>query len=202
MRPTGILMDEHRVIEQVLDCLDAMAGRCAREGRLDAEAATQAIDFFRAFADRCHHAKEEDLLFPLMESRGFRPDAGPTAVMRAEHVQGRSLVAAMEAAVPGAAAGGAADLESWQRAARHYSALLREHIQKEDHCLFPMAERGLLPADMAELERRFDAVERVEIGPGVHERYLRLADALAERFGVAKCGALSGARQGGCCGHA
>jgi len=184
VRPTEVLMNEHRVIVQVLECLDAMARRCESDGRLDGDAATKAIDFFRSFADRCHHAKEENQLFPMMESRGFSPDAGPTAVMRAEHVQGREWIAAMEQAVPKAAEGDAAARTSWMRAARLYSAMLREHIQKEDQCLFPMADRALLPSDMADLERQFETVERVEIGPGVHERYLRLADELADRFGV------------------
>ena len=109
MRPTEVLANEHRVIELVLDCLDAMARRCEAVGRLDDEAARQAIDFFRSFADRCHHAKEENQLFPLMEARGFDRNAGPTAVMRHEHVQGRAYVAEMEQAVAGAARGDEAE---------------------------------------------------------------------------------------------
>ena len=61
MQPTDILMQEHRVIEQVLSCLEAMAERCAAGQALDVQSAEQALDFFRTFADRCHHGKEEDL---------------------------------------------------------------------------------------------------------------------------------------------
>jgi hemerythrin-like domain-containing protein len=157
VKPTEVLKNEHRVIEQVLDCLDAMAASCEREGRLDGEAARQAIDFFRSFADRCHHAKEENQLFPLMESRGFDAQAGPTAVMRHEHVQGRAYIAEMEGAVPGAATGNQEARDRWLRAAGAYSAMLREHIQKEDHCLFPMADQGLLATDKEELARLFEA---------------------------------------------
>lgn len=200
MKPTEILMQEHRVIEQVLDCLDAMAARCVQDGRLDAGSALEAVDFFRSFADRCHHAKEEEQLFPMMERRGFDPHSGPTAVMRQEHVQGRALIAAMEAAAPGAGAGEAAANAAWLEAARQYSGMLRMHIQKEDHCLFPMADNGLMPTDVDELSRQFDAVERDHIGPGVHERYLRLADMLAGRFGV-RTGASIGTGSCGCSGH-
>lgn len=201
MKPTEVLKNEHRVIEQVLDCLDAMAASCEREGRLDGEAARQAIDFFRSFADRCHHAKEENQLFPLMESRGFDAQAGPTAVMRHEHVQGRAYIAEMEGAVPGAATGNQEARDRWLRAAGAYSAMLREHIQKEDHCLFPMADQGLLATDKEELARLFEKVEREEIGPGVHERYVALADELADRFGVSKSGVPDEARNCGCSGR-
>jgi hemerythrin-like domain-containing protein len=202
MRPTEILKSEHRVIELVLVCLDAMAERCRKDGRLDGDSARQAIDFFRSFADRCHHAKEENQLFPLMETRGFSPTAGPTAVMRAEHGEGRSLIAGMEQALAGAARGEVAGRERWLEAAGGYSKMLRDHIEKEDHCLFPMAEQSLLPSDMDELVRSFEAVERHDIGPGVHERYIRLAEELAGRFGVSKCGVPAAARHCGCQGHA
>ena len=77
MKPTQILENEHRVIEQVLDCLDKIADRCETDGRLDAESAREAVDFFRNFADRCHHGKEEAELFPLMHARGFPQEGGP-----------------------------------------------------------------------------------------------------------------------------
>lgn len=201
MRPTRVLENEHRVIELVLDCLDAMTDRCESEGRLDGESATQAIDFFRTFADRCHHAKEENQLFPMMEARGFDAGQGPTAVMRYEHVQGRNFVAAMERAVPAAAAGEKAGSTAWILAARGYSEMLREHIRKEDHCLFPMADQSLGERDMAELGRMFEEVERVHFGPGVHQRYVALADSLADRFGIGKQSVPDEARTCGCSGR-
>ena len=201
VRPTEVLKNEHRVIELVLDCLDAMAIRCESDGRLDGDSAREAIDFFRTFADRCHHAKEENQLFPLMEARGFDANAGPTAVMRHEHVEGRAYVAAMERAVPGASAGDPAERARWIEAARGYSFMLREHIDKEDHCLVPMADQGLLATDVARLTEDFVRVERDEFGPGVHERYVALADALADRFGVSKEGVPDAARTCGCSGQ-
>ncbi len=57
MRPTEILMQEHRVIEQVLNCLEIIAQRAEADSKLDTDSANQAIDFLRNFADRCHHGK-------------------------------------------------------------------------------------------------------------------------------------------------
>ena len=64
MTPTEILMDEHRVIEQVLDVLERIVQQSEVQGRLDGQSAGKAIDFFRVFADGCHHPKEEDLSVP------------------------------------------------------------------------------------------------------------------------------------------
>jgi hemerythrin-like domain-containing protein len=201
MKPTEILENEHRVIEQVLDCLDAMVDESEKSGRVPEEPARQAIDFLRAFADRCHHGKEENQLFPMMEARGFSPHAGPTAVMRAEHVEGRTLIAAMEEAIPAASRGEGSACERWRTSARNYGFLLRQHIEKEDHCLFPMADQALGDADQTELLRLFDRVERNDIGAGVHERYLELADALAARYGVRRNRVTGQADGCGCSGH-
>ena len=92
MKPTEILSGEHRVIEQVLTCLERIAEQCAAEGRLDRTSAEQALEFFRNFADRCHHGKEEVHLFPALEAKGFPRDGGPTGVMLHEHDQGRAHV--------------------------------------------------------------------------------------------------------------
>ena len=185
MKPTRILELEHRVIEQVLDCLDRIANRCEADERLDAESARNAVDFFRTFADRCHHGKEEQQLFPMMEARGFPADGGPVAVMRVEHDRGRAFVLGMEVEIESAAQGNPEPCARYVRNARGFSALLREHIRKEDHCLFPMADGALSEDDQLELAKRFERAEQEEMAPGERERCLRLADDLADRWGVA-----------------
>ncbi|MBI1832620.1 MAG: hemerythrin domain-containing protein [Planctomycetes bacterium] len=185
MRSTDILQSEHRVIEQVLACLEKMAEQAHARGRLDEVSARQAIDFFQTFADRCHHAKEEAHLFPMMESKGFPRHGGPTGVMLHEHEEGRTHIRAMLAAVEAAGAGDEAAVRDFTVHARAFVQLLRLHIFKEDHRLFPMASQVCSPANDANLVERFAQSELDETEPGVHEHYLELAQSLAERFGVA-----------------
>ncbi|MBZ0258960.1 hemerythrin domain-containing protein, partial [bacterium] len=143
MKSTEIVMQEHRIIEQVLNCLEVIAQQAASEKILDEDHAFQAIDFFRNFADKCHHGKEEGHLFPALEARGYARDGGPTGVMFYEHDQGRNFVKNMFESTPEAAKGNEAALDNFVRNAKDYIQLLREHIQKEDHCLFPMADEAL-----------------------------------------------------------
>jgi hemerythrin-like domain-containing protein len=196
MRPTDVLMNEHRVIEQVLGCLERIADRCTFLGELDAESARQALDFFRNFADRCHHGKEERQLFPLLEARGVPRDGGPTGVMLAEHDEGRRLLAEMAEAVE------ADDPDRFAENARGYAELLRQHILKEDHRLFVLADLVLSDADRQGLLHAFGRVERDEMGAGTHEKYLKLADELALRWGVPRSYREPAAAGCGCaCGH-
>jgi hemerythrin-like domain-containing protein len=184
MKPTEILSSEHRVIEQVLDCLERVVNTAEMRNRLDGDDARAALGFLRTFADGCHHAKEERQLFPKMTERGIPRHAGPLAVMLGEHDAGRAHVAAMAAALDGAARGEARALARFVTEARAYVALLREHIAKEDHVLFPMAEACFRAEDRAAVLAAFERVESNELEPGTHEAMLALADRLAERHGV------------------
>jgi hemerythrin-like domain-containing protein len=186
MKATDILMSEHRVIEQVLGCLEALARQALADGKLDGASARQALDFFRHFADGCHHGKEERHLFPLMEFRGFPREGGPTGVMLHEHEEGRRHIRAMAEAVESAAAGDGAAVGRFADRVQSYARLLREHIFKEDNRLFPMANHALRGGDQEALLKSFGRVEQQEMGEGTHEKYLRLADELAERCSVPK----------------
>jgi hemerythrin-like domain-containing protein len=183
-------MDEHRIIEQVLNCLEKLADRCEAGETLDSTSALEALAFFRNFADRCHHGKEEGHLFPLLEARGFSRQGGPTGVMLHEHEEGRRLLAAMAGAVERGA------VREFVRHARAYIRLLREHIYKEDQCLFPMAAGILTGSEAEALAQRFEHVENAEMGEGAHEHYLQLANDLADRLDVNR------AQVTPACGHA
>lgn len=196
MKPTQVLMNEHRVIERVLLCLERMADQFVEAGRIETEPAEQAVVFLRGFADRCHHGKEEERLFPALEAKGFSPDAGPTAVMRVEHSAGREYLRRMDQGISSWKNGGAGAVEEFAEAARGYAELLSQHIRKEDLCLFPAADRALNEKEQERLLQDFHHVEEEEMGAGVHERYLAIADQLAERYGIPK--AAPDTHEGGC----
>lgn len=186
MTASEILMAEHRVIEQMLGCLDRMAD-AAFEGRpLDLADARDAIAFLRAFADAFHHKKEEDRLFPVMERHGIPRDAGPTAVMRHEHEVGRAHVRRMDEALTAHEKGDREALGRFAFEARGFTELLRDHIAKEDQVLFPMAERMIPPAAMRDLLASFDHAERHEVAPGTRETSLAAAERLGAKYGVAR----------------
>ncbi len=141
---------------------------------------SRAADFFSTFADRCHHAKEEDLLFPRLESRGMPREGGPIAVMLEEHQQGRAYVRAIAQAGERYAGGDTSATQALIQNARGYVGLLRQHIVKEDSVLFNMADSLLSQADQDELVEGFERVEEERLGPGVHERYHALIAELKE----------------------
>ncbi len=180
--PLEVLMKEHRMIERVLSCLETMALISDRTGGLESADARKAIEFFRGFADGCHHGKEEKLLFDLLEKRGFPSHEGPTAQMTSEHQEGRDLVRSLETAVDEFERGEKGALDQFSDAARRYVSLLRSHIQKEDQCLFPMAFQALSVDDLNWLQREFQSHDVEDAKRQEHTRFERISDELAARY--------------------
>lgn len=181
MLPTEILKNEHQLILMVLDAAEREAALIANGGRVDAARLEQIVDFVRQFADRCHHAKEEDLLFVRMGEKGFPVDGGPVGVMLHEHEVSRSYVATLADSIAAAAGGEARARARVTESLAAYAALLRQHISKEDNILYPMADRVFSDADQQALAADFERVERERFGEDVHERYRALARELASR---------------------
>jgi hemerythrin-like domain-containing protein len=170
-KPTQVLSDEHRIIERVLGAVEKLAQGPVGE----LEPWKKALDFFRHFADECHHFKEENVLFPALEKHGIPRDGGPVGMMLIEHEEGRSYVRSMLSALSLIEAQNKAAKETLLSSARSYCRLLREHIQKEDDILFRMADAAIAEPEQKEILKRFEAHEKEGMGAGAHEKYLKIA---------------------------
>ncbi|MBX3462971.1 MAG: hemerythrin domain-containing protein [Planctomycetes bacterium] len=173
LHPVDVLSAEHQTILAVLAAMAAEQRALFDGGPVREPFWQAALEFLAGYADRCHHGKEEQLLFAELEQAGMSRERGPTACMRAEHDMGRQARQAMVEALQDH------DAPRLAEAAGGYVALLRDHIDKEDHVLFPLARSMLDAAAVARLQAGFARVEHDDLGEGVHGRYEQLARDLA-----------------------
>lgn len=121
----------------------------ARLDEIETAAAAARLADFLAFLQGElleHFALEENRLFPVLARHHLAE--GPLAVMQMEHEDFRALVAELAVALRAGNAEGAV------AAAREIIALLRAHISKEDHVLFPLARHVLSAAEVEEIDAR------------------------------------------------
>ncbi len=181
MQPTEELKHEHRVIERMLGVVSKACDRLEEGKEVDPALFVGAADFFKNFADKCHHSKEEKLLFARLQERGMSGEAGPIAVMLHEHEDGRAHVRKIAELSEKKLTGKAKD--ELIEHARGYVDLLSQHIQKEDNILYPMGDQILTEQDQEELEKGFEDVEEKIMGPGVHEKYHKMIEKWESRYG-------------------
>ena len=157
---TADLREEHEVILQALAVLERVADRLAAGRPVSDSTVTGLVQFLQTFADRCHHGKEEDQLFPAMRAKGA---GGPLSVFLEEHEEGRRYLRTLATGVSPA---------ERATAARRYVAMLHDHIERENEVLFPMADELFTAEEHGALARAYEDVERRVVGTGGHERLL------------------------------
>jgi hemerythrin-like domain-containing protein len=150
---TKILSEEHQNILKVIDALTKECSSLESGKDLDKDFFEKAIDFIRNYADRFHHAKEEDILFKELNKDDVQMHCNPIPQMLHEHDLGRNLVKGMEQALK--ENNKAKVIEN----ARGYTQLLQEHIDKEDNILYPMADEALNQQTQKEILEKFKQAE-------------------------------------------
>jgi hemerythrin-like domain-containing protein len=182
MTPTEELKEEHQGILLMLKILEKVCVKLESKETVDPDHLERIVEFFQVFADKCHHGKEEGLLFPEMEKSGVPKERGPIGVMLIEHDQGRANVRGMAKAAASFKKNDPHAPAEFAKNARDYIALLTQHIDKENNILFPMGDRVISKEKQGDLVKSFETLEREKIGVGTHEEFHKLLHQLQEIY--------------------
>lgn len=178
MWPIGPLMREHRLIERMLKVAERRVPQFRGSQQGDPVFVEQVVEFFRTYADRCHHGKEEDILFRDLAGRDLTP---PLKAMMEEllgdHALGRKLVGELANANQRYQRGERQALAEVADLLDRLTAFYPQHILKEDKgFFFPCME--LLSTDEREaMLGRFWEFDRLLI----HEQNENLVKGLEAR---------------------
>ena len=140
---TQVMMEEHQLILRMIALVEKKSAAVLNGTSKDWQFFLDAIDFIRTYADRYHHAKEEDVLFVELVKNGMPEKSSPIEAMLMEHDQGRAFVKVMESSALKLQAGVGGHEVALVENATAYATLLRGHIEKEDTILYPLSERVL-----------------------------------------------------------
>jgi hemerythrin-like domain-containing protein len=175
MKPIGPLMREHRLIERLVRRLEEESSRIMRENTLTPGFVELAVDFFRTYADRTHHGKEEDILFKALAGKKMSPELKKIMdELVAEHVLARKLVGKLSEAGKAYWQGSSPSLNDVVQLLKELSGLYPRHIEKEDkHFFYPVMEyftgeeQDTMLRDFWEFDRNM-----------IHEKYTKVVAAL------------------------
>ncbi len=157
---TEILEAEHRVIEKVVSAASELVNRIETGQKMDAETLRKIVEFMRTYADKCHHGKEEDLLFPALANKGVPTQGCPLGALIGEHARGRSYVAALAEGTDMYGNGNDQGLEKILKGLTGIAALYPNHIWKEDFLLFPMTHKVMNPVEQEAFLKPFEDVDK------------------------------------------
>jgi len=153
---TQNLENDHVYILRLIDVMEKMVITIST----DISHLETVISLIKNYADGYHHAKEENLFFPLLVKKGFSNVQGPIPVMLHDHAEGRNFVKGMATEIEAYKAGNLSALPHIYENMQGYIDLLRAHIGKENNVLFRMADRTLSAEEQQGLLTEFASMEK------------------------------------------
>ncbi len=146
--PLKKLVEEHILIKRWVALIPKVIKNLEVESEEGRQLILDGVDFIRSYADKYHHAKEEEILFKY-----FDEDLDILKVMHEDHNQARSHVKAILEAL---------DRKDKAAIAENFNAygdLLNEHIKKEDEILYPWMDKNLSVTQIGELFSKFNTTD-------------------------------------------
>jgi hemerythrin-like domain-containing protein len=176
------LIEEHRVIDQLLSALETFTDRLGEEPDRDRATVRDFAGFFSYFVDTCHHGKEENYLFPRMNAYGFSRQGGPVSAMLSEQGEGRDHLSALIAIGEGSGTLTSQEQSLVRGHALGYILRIQLHMKREDEILFPVARHSLPAFVLEELATDFDNFSQNILPHSTHDAVLRTAKNLTVKY--------------------
>ena len=151
MEALRIISEEHRNLWRIASTLDSVAEEMAAGQPVESAFFSAIFDYIQEFMDGCHHAKEDEYLFPCLRQRSAEA-AAVLDRLQAEHRNGPEILKALRTQLAAAAGSGN---EAFLAALRTYTQSLRNHIRTEEKDCIPLAREVLLPEDWRDIDRAF-----------------------------------------------
>lgn len=149
-----ILMEEHKNILKVIDKINEECDKISKGKEVNEKFFLDAIDFIKNYADKLHHAKEEDLLFKEFCKSSTNLHCNPVDQMLYEHESGRNFIKGLEEGLK------EKNKKKVIQNALGYCELLKEHIYKEDNVLYPLSEQSLDKKIKDNLSKKFKDIDK------------------------------------------
>ena len=152
----NIIRDEHRSISAILHGMEYLVDRVrTRKAKIDPRVFSAMIYYLDTFSERMHHPKEDRYLFKAMRSRGGEA-ATVVADLEKEHAAGGEALKRLEQSLVRYEEGGDKEFPAFAEAVAKFVREYRDHMQKEESVVFPLAQRILSTADWQAIDRAFE----------------------------------------------
>ncbi len=168
MMPIGPLMIEHRLIERMIEAMEEELLLVEKEKKVDPQFIDLAVDFIRTYADRCHHGKEEDILFRDLRIKKLREEERRMMEeLIEEHRFGRKVTARLVEANTRYVQGHQEALSAITDCISSLIGFYPKHIEKEDkHFFIPCMEYFSEAEQEAMLKEEWEFDKSL-----IHEKY-------------------------------
>lgn len=150
--PIETLYEEHNIIIDAINIAYDLR-KIIDNSDLYEEQANSLIMFFKEFADKYHHQKEETVLFPQMIKANELLESGVVQEMYENHEDFRKLINEIEKSIKNK------DFENAQEKLEQYIGALTDHIAVENEEVFEIAQTLFNEKDLEKIYYKFKDID-------------------------------------------
>lgn len=177
--PVGPLMKEHRLIERMIEIIENNLQTIKQSGNLDLKFIDTSCDFLKTYADKCHHGKEEDILFVRLGKKQLSDEHKHIIEeLIKDHIYGRKTVSSLAEATEKYRNGDKTAFKNIVEYIKELILFYPKHIEKEDKrfflpCMkyFNRQEQDDMLAEFFEFDRQL-----------IHKRYRFIVEQFENKF--------------------
>jgi len=173
--PVDLLVEEHRLIERMIVLAKKEIDRVTKTLNLNPRFIVVTVDFLRSYADKCHHGKEEGILFKGLSRKQLSSD--DDRIMRElelEHAYARRTVNNLESLKDSYVAGNVEASKEILQLMTQLVEFYPIHIKKEDEQFFYPSMKYFTAQEQKDMINEFEEFDRNFI----HKKYQQIVSTI------------------------
>lgn len=182
MKATNHMIRDHESVLKMLEIMNGVVQKFDNKENVDTNDLESMLMFLRIFVDKCHHGKEENILFPKLLESGITKEGGHVRLMLNQHVVGRVYIAGVTEAIVKYKSGDPKAVAEITENMTGYIELLSSHITNENNTLYKMTDKYLTFREQTILLSRFEEHEEEVMGHGKYDEFHNLFEHLSKKY--------------------
>ena len=182
MTPTENLIKEHEEINELLDIMSKIAMKIKSKDVFYPNDVEEIIDYLIIIIDKSHHGKEDEVFYPELISSGIPNEKAPLSIINYEHTLAKRYLKDISSCVVNCKIGNDFSGELLADSLTNYVVVIKNHIQREEEIVFPIANEVLSSEKQNEISQRFEAIEQNNISLSFFDRFNKLLKKLKVKY--------------------
>ena len=182
MTPTENLIKEHKKINELLDIMSKIALKIKLNDVFYPNDVEEIVNYLLIIIENSHHGKEDDVFYPELISSGIAKDTAPLSIINYEHTISKSYLKDISSCVVNCKIGNDFSGELLADSLTNYVVVIKNHIQREEEVIFPIANEVLSAEKQYEISQRFEDIEQKYFSKSLNDQYTTLLNKLKIKY--------------------
>jgi len=182
MTPTENLINEHKKINELLDIMSKIALKIKSKDVFYPNDVEEVVKYLINIIENSHHGKEDDVFYPELISSGIPKETAPLSIINYEHLISVNYLKDISSCVVNCKIGNDFSGELLADSLTNYVIAIKNHIQREEEIVFPIANEVFSIEKQNEILQRFEVIEQKYISNSFNDQFDELLNKFKNKY--------------------